>query len=646
MRYQGLCLVAILLVTTLVYLPGMTGGFAFDDYNNIVKNPHFGRSIQSLDDLETAAWSGTAGPLKRPIAMLSFALNSKAFGNWPMGYKITNLVVHLFNGVLAFFTALLIFRSLPNERLSPQLSAGAAILAAGIWLLHPINLTTVLYVVQRMTSLAAMFSFGAVIAYCWGRLRLQNQRPISGWLAIIIVCPTLIFLGAFSKENALLVVPLLFMLEALIYRFHGFGTLKLDRMLKALSVIGVIAGALIVVYLVVFASTVFTTGYDGRDFTLAERLLTEARVIWFYFFLIAVPQLQRFSLFHDDFVISTALNAPQSTLLAVIALLAVIGASFLMRRRWPIVSLAVVWFLIGHVMESTIFPLELVHEHRNYFPSFGIFVAVTYLIATQLAKRPTNNRVFVSVASVMIVIFAGLTFLRAHSWSDPVTLSLTRAEKHPMSHRSVYGAAQVLYGLYLMRGEPEHYDRAVELLLQSAALKESAKRPYFGLFMMSYKNDKPFEEAWRAELIRRLSGTFFAHTDWLELHQFVKCHASNPECQFPQQDIIDFFQAALSNPTISNLVKSQLLLDLAVFYVNEAADYEVALSMLDEAVELIPDKFSLRMTRAEIMRLAGQEERLKREIESISAITEWRDPHEYSAERISSLRTRYVDEDG
>ena len=643
MRHRGPWLAAILLLSALVYLPGMTGGFAFDDYVNIVNNPHFGESIRSIEDLGTAAWSGEAGPLKRPISMLTFALNSKAFGNWPMGYKITGLIVHLINTVLVYVAALLLFKSLSNSRFSNRTAISVGLITAGVWSLHPINLTAVLYVVQRMTSLAAMFSFAAVIAYCWGRLQLRDQYFVRGWFAILVVCPVFIVLGAYSKENALLVIPILAMIEIVVYRFQCFGSEVLNRRVKVFFISGITVSCLTAIYLLLFESSSFIDGYEIREFTLAERLLTESRVIWFYVFLIALPQLQRFTLYHDDFVMSISLTEPVTTLFAIGGLFLLVVILISRFSRWPVFTFVTAWFLIGHLMESSFLPLEIVHEHRNYFPSFSICFAAAYLIMTKSkALNVRSDQARLGVGMALIILLAGLTFLRANSWSDPVTLSLTRAEKHPASFRSVYAAARVHYGMYAMRGDLLHYDKAVDLLLQAATLKPSSKRPLFGLFVMAYNSDKNFKPEWRDELVDRLANKFFLHTDWLELNQFVKCHAENPQCRFPKQDIFDFFQAALSNSTISANVKSQILMDLAVFYINEAADYKIALDMLDEAVELVPDRFTLRMTRAEIMGLAGEIENLRAELRVVENAKSWRDSHEYSSDKIEALQARYL----
>ncbi len=279
MKSRLICL--SLLLTSIIYLPGMTGSFAFDDYANIVTNPYLTDEIPDIDTLSKAAWSGQAGPLKRPVAMLSFALNAATTGHWPMAYKVTNLAIHLLNGVLAFFCALLLLKAHLNQRDDSKKIIFISAAVATIWLVHPINLTPVLYVVQRMTSLAALFSFAAVVVYCIGRFALMDKRYSIAALNLLIGVPLTVALGAFSKENALIVVPVLGAIEYFFFRFRGVGKIS-ERVLRfGFQMLCIATIAAIAWYFIWYRPEYFTDAYASRTFNLVERLLTEARVLWF-----------------------------------------------------------------------------------------------------------------------------------------------------------------------------------------------------------------------------------------------------------------------------------------------------------------------------------------------------------------------------
>ena len=640
MKARLMCFAVLL--TAIVYLPGITGGFAFDDYANIVQNRYLTDAPTNLDDLRKAVWSGEAGPFKRPIAMLSFALNNALTGHWPMGYKITNLVIHLINGVLAFFCALLLLKAHLNQREDSKKIVFLSAIAATVWLVHPLNLTSVLYVVQRMTSLAALFSFAAVIAYCLGRVALIDGKRLSATLLLLIAVPVTVMLGALSKENALLVLPTLGAVEYFLFRFRGTSNQSTHYFRVTFQMLTIVCVLVASWYLFLHRPEYLAAGFEGRPFTLLERVLTEMRVLWFYFSLLALPQLGQFGLFHDDILLSTGLLQPVSTLAACLGVFFALSISLLTARRWPMLGFCIVWYLIGHSMESTIFPLELVHEHRNYFPSFGIILGITYLMS--VAFERVEIRHGSSVITVLIILtLSGLTYLRAQQWSDPVTLAITEAEHHPTSYRSVYAAGRVYFGLSMMRGDQIYFDKSAEHLIMAAALDKSAKRPYFGLMKLARINEKPIPEKWRAELLYRLQHTLFSHTDWTELHLMVKCRAEFKDCNVPRDDVLAYFQASLSNDTISPQTKSQLLLDLAVFYVNEVGESVQASELLAEAVSLTPNKFELRLTYAEILMLAEKYDDLAAELNRIEATDYWQDAHTYSSGRIEAIRRRMAE---
>ena len=104
--------------------------------------------------------------------------------------------------------------------------------------------------------------------------------------------------------------------------------------------------------------------------------------------MISLPNLSRFGLYHDDFVISRGLFQPIGTLLAIGGLAASVAVSWLLRIKAPIISFGIAWFLLGHSLESTIFPLELMHEHRNYLPSLGIVILIAPVLMSEKMKVP------------------------------------------------------------------------------------------------------------------------------------------------------------------------------------------------------------------------------------------------------------------
>ncbi|MEY8252825.1 MAG: hypothetical protein RPR91_10595, partial [Colwellia sp.] len=112
--------------------------------------------------------------------MLSFAFNYFFSGGYDASsFKITNIIIHIFNACLTFILAKKLLSLAAAKLATPTKQNTIAYLAFGIaliWALHPINLTSVLYIVQRMTSLATLFSLLAIITYLNARKSSEKNR--------------------------------------------------------------------------------------------------------------------------------------------------------------------------------------------------------------------------------------------------------------------------------------------------------------------------------------------------------------------------------------------------------------------------------------------------------------------------------------
>jgi hypothetical protein len=377
----ALLLLLALTVTFLVYKPGMSGTFIFDDIPNIVNNADI--AIQNIqpDTLRRAAFSSSSGPLLRPLSMLSFAANYLATEFDPYYFKMTNLVIHLINGVGIFlFSSLLL--AIYRKRFEPGLSAwhvlSVSLAVSAAWLLHPFNLTSVLYIVQRMTSLSALFCIWGLVFFVWGRTRLTEGK--NGILPILISLFVFTPLAALSKETGALMPAFMLIIEITLFNFQTEKP-SARRFLIGFFAVTVALPALAALAFLATHPTWLQAGYQGRNFTLPERVMTEARVLWFYLHQIVLPNVAEMGLFHDDIVNSQGLLTPVTTLLSIMGIALLLAVSWFARKKAPLITFGILFFLLGHVLESSVVPLEITHEHRNYLPMFGIvFVIFFYLL--------------------------------------------------------------------------------------------------------------------------------------------------------------------------------------------------------------------------------------------------------------------------
>jgi hypothetical protein len=373
-----------------------------------------------------------SGPGGRPISIASFLLSAWMGGVTPFAFKAGNLAVHLVNGFLLY--ALASRLALRDPVYAPRARLAALVLT-GVWLLHPLLVSTVLYAVQRMAMLSATFMFAGLLAYVVGRSALEAGRTRAGALWIVVVVPLCTLLAAASKENGLLLPPLCAVLEGCYYR-PARGTRR-PAVVRAFLLIGVALPLAAAIGLMAWHPAIVLAGYEGRAFTLGQRLLTESRILWDYVGNLLLPWGPHLSLYRDDYVVSTSLLSPPSTVLALAGWLAALLVAWRFRRPMPALAAGLGLYLVGHAMESTAFPLLLYFEHRNYMPAIGILWAAGALLAAgamRLAPHMQHPRkVFGTGLTLLLLGFTVATWTRVLVWSDKDALLASSLRAHPES---------------------------------------------------------------------------------------------------------------------------------------------------------------------------------------------------------------------
>ena len=571
------------------YLPGLNGGFAFDDFPNIADNASLRLSTLDVDTLLTAALSSESGPLRRPLASLSFALNYALFGSHPFSFKLTNVAFHLANGALVYWLLLLLMPRLLPASWSPQTAVRAAGLTALVWTLHPLNLTAVLYVVQRMASLATTFMLLSAIAY--SKLRADvvagtRTAVLRKW-AMVIVCG---LLGLACKENAAVLPLLLLVIEITAFRF-----VSAQRLARLATVAGLV-GFLAILYLVLHPE-ILARNFAERPFTAGERLLTEIRILVFYLGQIIFPIPGRMNLFHADWNLSTSLWEPWTTAVAVLFWLSVLTAGWLRRQRFPLLLFAVGWYLAGHVLESTVVPLDLIYEHRNYLPGISV---LSLVCAALIYWRERAPRIGNLICVGIVVILAAMTAYRAWQWSDPISLAVTEARHNPSSPRARYELGRIHYRMYLADKRPADLSAARRELEAAIGLGNEDAVPLIGLINSYLFTREPVPESLVTKLKRDLN---------TQLPNQRRLHAiySNIECQMEKScpvalDLtLGLVDAGLTNPRLTDAAKATLLEWLAVYYINVLGDVPAAERVIKDATLIRPDDWSLRLRYAEVL---------------------------------------------
>ena len=479
---------------TLVFWPGTSGSFLFDDYDALVENSALHLETFSWEGFMRAATSFQPGGGARPLAMASFALDYLAGGLDPFVYKRTGLLVHAANAALVFFLALrLLALAGVGERHRPP----AALALALLWAVHPLQVSTALYVVQRMETLSLFFVLLALIAYVAARQRQQEGRRAWPWLLAVL---PLLALGLLAKESAALFPAYALALELTVLGFRAArpGVARTWRLAYCAGTLAALALFAFVVAPHYWAAE----PYPYRDFNTAERLLTQLRVLPAYLGQMLLPLPRFLTFYYDTLEPSRGLFDPPTTALGGLFLATLAAAAWALRRRRPLFALGVFWFFAAHLITSNVVPLELMFEHRNYFALFGVLLALADLVRLV----PTRDGPAIKYLGVgaLVAGFAVFGAIRAAMWSNPLMLAMELAERNPDSPRAALDLGIIYYGMADGNPDSPFLDMARRQLEHAAALPRAGILPDANLILLAALRDEPSPQASWDRLQRRL----------------------------------------------------------------------------------------------------------------------------------------------
>lgn len=436
----------------LLFVPGLRGDFVFDDVPNIVHNEAIRLVTLDLNSLYQAG-AGFAGA--RVLSLLTFALDYwRGNGLDPTTFKATNLAIHAVTtfALAWFFRHLLQSAGWPSQR-----AAIAAIVLATAWAAHPLQVSSVLYVVQRMQTLGTLFLVLALGSYLKAR-----QAQIAGQPGRVFWILSILFwvLGYASKEDAALLPAYTLALELTVLRFRAHLPNQ-EHLLRKGYLALTLAGAAL--YAFVIVPHFWQSGHIlGRDFSTLDRLLTQPRALVMYLGQIVAPLPQQMPFYYDWFRASRGLLTPWTTLPCVLLVTGLLFAAWHWRTRRPLFSLGILLFFAGHFITSNVIGLELAFEHRNHFPMIGVVLAVGDLFVAATQRLNLRPRTTGLICCILLAGLGGATLARARIWSSPLTLASKSTEYAPASSRAWNSLCLEYYKLSGEIAGNTYFDKAIE----------------------------------------------------------------------------------------------------------------------------------------------------------------------------------------
>ena len=599
-------LMAGLLVTWFAYAPGMSGTTHFDDHSNLGQLAGIEDSTSALRFIS----SGRAGPLGRPLALASFVPEAYAWPQLTEVFLRTNILIHLLNGLLVTWFLYL----LGCARKQPARSASLTAVGAGaIWMLLPLLASSSLFIVQRMTTLSALFALAGAVGYMYARLRI-DQSPRASLFGMTLALGVGVILGALTKENGALL--LLFILAVEVTLLTPPSTLGKHIWRTWFSIILVVPFIGLILYLAL-GSSYSEVVILRRQFSGLERLFTQAEILWRYLYLSFLPNVPSLGPFHDDYPIRRSILNP-ITLFSIVGWIATVAAAVLLRRKVPLFSFAVAWYLMGHMLESTTLSLELYFEHRNYLPLIGPVYA---LVAGITSLRAPWTYIAVACVSVYGTLLAGILFSVSSLWGNPMVAGEMWQIYKPNSKRAAVFLAQYLerdHDPYtarrvlqtFLRSNPESYGVRLYILGISCRLEPEDSHEQeidalkAGLSIANFSYFVPNSYEHLARLVRNGTCPNISNE---QLYAFGLSILQNPRFQFPV--VIHNVHVILSRITLENrdfgstvmhiehALNSMYVpgtLYLAVSVLNSGGRYELSRDLLLTALERESPRHPLR----------------------------------------------------
>ena len=450
-------LIIILLPGILIYSNTFSNSFHLDDYWAIVTN----QVIRDISDLP-AIWK--AG-LNRPVAFITYALNYNWTGLNVWSWHLVNISIHLINGCIVWWLTLLIL-STPavNHYKIVAYKKEIALFTALLFITHPLATQSVTYIVQRMTSLAALFYLLSIVLYV--KFRLSNG---SNTIKAILVagCVMAAFAAMRTKENTF-TLPVAILLTELAFMRSQVSQIRIKHILIFVAII--LSLGIIVFFALDISLNIFSTIPPSANHTVpldpASYLLTQFSVIVKYIQLLIVPANQ---MVDYSFPISQSFFELR-TIGSFVLLAALLALAIYLYKKNRIVSFGIFWFFITLAIESSIIPInDVIYEHRTYLPSFGYFIIITTILYYYLGEK--HRYTLMILLSVIIGIHSILTFERNKTWKDDLTLWTDNIEKAPDCPRpySLRGHA------YFDLGD---YEKALSDFTKSIQLNPNFADPY------------------------------------------------------------------------------------------------------------------------------------------------------------------------
>lgn len=394
-------------VTLLIYLRSLSCGFVnFDDPLYVLNNP----LIRHLDiEMLVRVFSEPHAGFWMPLTWISLAVDHHFWGLNPLGYHLTNIVMHAMNVGLVVMIADRVMQGAGGREKSQY--PAMLFLAGLLWGIHPLRVESVVWVTERKDVLNGLFALSSVLAY----MRFARQRDTGEAYLPSYLLAIALFACSLMAKSVSVVLPVIL----LVMDWCPLGRLKrwsLRSLFLEKTPFLLLSLVMAVMTVVLMKDSGKLVSYDV--FPLGQRALVSGNAIFEYVRLMLYPVgVLPLYVFPNPLPTKFAITS-------AVAVLGVIGC-FVVGRNRPRILVVMICFLLPLSPTLAFFQNgdQILAARFTYLPAVSVSLAAAFGCA-RFFCRPEGyrfKRLIFACAVALIVFYAGMSIHLIGYWKDTGT---------------------------------------------------------------------------------------------------------------------------------------------------------------------------------------------------------------------------------
>ena len=457
----------MLLATLLTFASTFTFGWVYDDPPQIPQNQNleWSRLGFLLTHQLWASMAGIQSRFYRPLLTLWFLINKSIFGLNPHWFHVSSVLAHITAAAFAFFIARALLKDL-----------SAALFAAAIFALHPLQVESASWISSVNDPLAATFCFASFLTY---RRATTTKRNSAIWWTL---AGLLYLLALFTKEVSV-VLPGIVLVDLWTRARNSPARSPRNFAAAAISIYTLVT----ILWLGLRSWILGDAAATVSSASFGDSILTAPKIILFNLYRVIVPV--GLSPQYDFHLVESI--ASVQFFLPLLALIILVSLAILAARHHPELWIALAWLIfpmlpslnLGWMNED-----DFIHDRYMYMSMLGVALLAGYAYETIRKKWPDLQLVR-PLAGALALILAFASAIQSQYWANDVILFARAVSRAPENEW-----AQLNYGSAL--STRNKFADAAPHFVRSYELKPGWRAADFAGFAYQQSGDLSQAEQW------------------------------------------------------------------------------------------------------------------------------------------------------